>query len=196
MQQNVLDLLIRSKATKGRLPMPEDPPFIPRVHFKENPKTKSVIATLVATVTFAGAFTLPGGFHNNTPDEGHPVFLKRAALKVFILSDAVAFLSSLTVVMLSSIKCEDNPFLNKKIMDVIGYLISVAVYGMTIAFTTALYVVLSDKSRVLATVVTCIGCSLPLLQVFAGTYLGIHLGTRTLVRPGLLVKMIQDRQLT
>ncbi|XP_026429903.1 ankyrin repeat-containing protein NPR4-like [Papaver somniferum] len=71
-----------------------------------------VVATLIATVAFAAAFTVPGG--NAQQDltgrkngvqkiiikNGFPVFLREPAFIVFVAADAVALFSSITSVIL------------------------------------------------------------------------------------------------
>ncbi|KAJ0101258.1 hypothetical protein Patl1_04335 [Pistacia atlantica] len=75
--------------------------------------TMSVVAALLATLTFAAAFTLPGGYHaddkeiqqystndkNKTP-VGSSILIKKLSLKVFVLADSVAMCCSMTVVFL------------------------------------------------------------------------------------------------
>ncbi|KAL6227730.1 hypothetical protein ACLB2K_001687 [Fragaria x ananassa] len=55
-----------------------------------------VVATLIATVMFAVFSTVPGGNNNDT---GLPVFIKKTALKVFAISDAVSLVSSATSIL-------------------------------------------------------------------------------------------------
>jgi hypothetical protein len=52
-----------------------------------------LVATLIATITFAAAITVPGG---NNQDKGTSIFLPNNKFSVFIWSDAVAFFSSMT----------------------------------------------------------------------------------------------------
>ncbi|CAI9773358.1 unnamed protein product [Fraxinus pennsylvanica] len=63
---------------------------------KETASSCMVVATLIATVAFAAAFTVPGG-NNGT---GTPVFLKNRWFTVFVISDAVAMFSSTTSIMM------------------------------------------------------------------------------------------------
>ncbi|XP_030942847.1 ankyrin repeat-containing protein At5g02620-like isoform X1 [Quercus lobata] len=56
-----------------------------------------VVATLIATVVFAAAFTVPGG---NKGDTGIPVFSKSKWFVVFFISDAVALLCSSTSILM------------------------------------------------------------------------------------------------
>ncbi|KAM4098052.1 hypothetical protein ACJW30_07G047500 [Castanea mollissima] len=50
-----------------------------------------LVATLIATVVYAAIFTLPGGPDNET---GVPLFLRKKWFLIFVISDAVALLSS------------------------------------------------------------------------------------------------------
>ncbi|CAL5410751.1 unnamed protein product [Camellia sinensis] len=56
-----------------------------------------VVATLIATVMFAAAFTVPCGNDNNT---GIPMFRKDSSLMVFAISDAIALVTSSTSVLM------------------------------------------------------------------------------------------------
>ncbi|XP_059436326.1 ankyrin repeat-containing protein NPR4-like [Corylus avellana] len=56
-----------------------------------------LVATLIATVVFAAAFTVPGG---NNQEIGTPIFLKSNWFMVFFISDAMALLSSSTSILI------------------------------------------------------------------------------------------------
>ena len=56
-----------------------------------------VVATLITSVAFAAAFTVPGG---NNQDTGSPILLKSVWLRVFFISDAIALLSSSMSILL------------------------------------------------------------------------------------------------
>ncbi|XP_047336564.1 ankyrin repeat-containing protein ITN1-like [Impatiens glandulifera] len=64
---------------------------------KETATSCMLVATLIATVVFAAAFTVPGGIKNDT---GIPVFLKEKLFTAFAISDAVAMLTSTTSVLI------------------------------------------------------------------------------------------------
>ncbi|XP_050383555.1 ankyrin repeat-containing protein At5g02620-like [Argentina anserina] len=66
---------------------------------KDTSNSCMVVATLIATVVFAAAFTVPGG---NDEADGNPNFLmkKPFIFMVFLVSDAVALFSSLTSVLM------------------------------------------------------------------------------------------------
>ncbi|XP_059436362.1 ankyrin repeat-containing protein NPR4-like [Corylus avellana] len=56
-----------------------------------------VVATLIATVVFATAFTIPGG---NNQGNGTPIFLDHTWFMVFFLSDSIAMLSASTSILI------------------------------------------------------------------------------------------------
>ncbi|KAJ1275137.1 hypothetical protein BS78_05G113500 [Paspalum vaginatum] len=57
----------------------------------------SLVAILIATITFAAAFTLPGGYSADTGNEGLPIMARKFAFQAFLISDALAMWSSLGV---------------------------------------------------------------------------------------------------
>ncbi|KAG6499704.1 hypothetical protein ZIOFF_039495 [Zingiber officinale] len=60
----------------------------------------AIVAVLIASVTFAAAFTLPGGYNSNAgPDEEMTILSSRAAFKAFLISDTLAMASSITVAL-------------------------------------------------------------------------------------------------
>ena len=52
-----------------------------------------LVATLIATVIFAAAFTVPGG---NNQETGIPIFFRKKWFMIFFISDVIALCSSLT----------------------------------------------------------------------------------------------------
>ena len=55
-----------------------------------------LVATLIATVVFAAALTVPGGSNQDT---GIPVLLRKKSFIVFAVSDAIALFTSLTSIL-------------------------------------------------------------------------------------------------
>jgi hypothetical protein len=56
-----------------------------------------LVATLITTVVFAAAFTVPGG---NDQKNGTPIFLERDWFLVFLISNSIALLSSSTSIVI------------------------------------------------------------------------------------------------
>ncbi|KAF2314735.1 hypothetical protein GH714_030252 [Hevea brasiliensis] len=120
-----------------------------------------VAAALVATVTFAAAFTLPGGYisDENNAEKGNPILSKNSAFKAFIISDTIAMALSISSVFIYFI------------MVMLGYkpkyywliktafrLIFLAMGAMVVAFVTGTYAVLAP-SLGLAIAICAIGLS-------------------------------------
>lgn len=64
---------------------------------KNTAKAFMLVTMLITTVVFAAAFTVPGGYSNET---GNPVKLKNNLFVIFPISEAVATLSSLTSMLM------------------------------------------------------------------------------------------------
>ncbi|KAJ4702410.1 Ankyrin repeat family protein [Melia azedarach] len=60
---------------------------------KETANTCIVVATLIAAVAFTAALTVPGG---NNQDTGFPIFNGKVSFQVFVISDAISLVCSLT----------------------------------------------------------------------------------------------------
>ncbi|PQQ01998.1 ankyrin repeat-containing protein [Prunus yedoensis var. nudiflora] len=60
-----------------------------------------VVAALIATVTFAAGFTIPGGYQSEKgPEQGFAVLSKNAAFKAFVITNTLALcMSSFSVLM-------------------------------------------------------------------------------------------------
>ncbi|KAF6139442.1 hypothetical protein GIB67_026284, partial [Kingdonia uniflora] len=119
-----------------------------------------VVATLVATVVFAAAFTVPGS--NN--DNGIPIFLRKDSFMIFVISDAVAlFFSTASVLMFLSVltlRYAEEDFLyslpKRLIIGLTTLFISMT--AMLIAFNAALSIVLGEKMSWIATPVALLSC--------------------------------------
>jgi hypothetical protein len=64
---------------------------------KKTAESCMLIATVIATGVFAAATSLPGGTNDDT---GNPNYLKKTPFLVFAISDAFAFISSATAILI------------------------------------------------------------------------------------------------
>ncbi|KAJ8627927.1 hypothetical protein MRB53_021234 [Persea americana] len=130
-------------------------------------QTLPIITSLVATVTFAAAFTVPGGFKNDGPREGLPVFMRNAALQAFVLSDILAFCSSMaaTVLLVYANARSDDPFKIHYALKTCYYISGVAIVATIIAFVTAVCVLTSKESLWLTVTSLLLGSAVPLFLV-------------------------------
>lgn len=130
----------------------------------------SLVATLIATITFAAAFTLPGGYGSGAGNEGLPIMSKKFPFQAFLISDILAMCSSFVVAFICIIaRWEDYEFLiyyrsfTKKLM-------WFAYVATTTAFSTGLYTVLAPRLHWLA-IATCIVVALlPILTKLLGEW--------------------------
>ena len=65
---------------------------------KQVGETNLLVATLITTVTFAAAFTVPGGYKSEGVGEGLAILCKRFAFGVFLIANTLAFGLSTTSV--------------------------------------------------------------------------------------------------
>ncbi|KAB5534778.1 hypothetical protein DKX38_017864 [Salix brachista] len=88
---------VSNRITGKKNPPCEDLEAIARIQtYKRMGNTLLLVATLIATVTFAAAFTLPGGFNNDRgPKQGVALLESSKRLRWFIFSDAIAMTSSI-----------------------------------------------------------------------------------------------------
>lgn len=114
---------------------------------KDTSSSSTVVGTLVVTMAFAAAFTVPGGNNSN----GLPLFLSDGIFLVFMVSDAIALFASTTSVLmflaiLTSRYAEEDFFyaLPKRMMiALVSLFLSLA--ATMIAFSATLSLVLRDE---------------------------------------------------
>jgi len=58
---------------------------------KDTESSFTIMGTLIITIMFAAAFTIPRG---SNQDKGTPIFLGRNAFSFFIISDALSLIAS------------------------------------------------------------------------------------------------------
>ncbi|KAE8771528.1 ankyrin repeat-containing protein [Hordeum vulgare] len=130
----------------------------------------SLVAILITTVTFAAAFTLPGGYSNDARSEGVPIMSRKFAFQAFLISDVLAMCSSFAVAFICIIaRWGDYEFLiyyisaTKKLM-------WFAYVATTTAFSTGLYTVLAPHLHWLAIAICLLVALLPILTKLLGEW--------------------------
>ncbi|KAG6573169.1 Ankyrin repeat-containing protein ITN1, partial [Cucurbita argyrosperma subsp. sororia] len=117
-----------------------------------------LVSTLIATVVFAAAFTVPGG----NDDKGTPVFQREFWFTIFVISDAFALVSSSTSILmflsiLTSRYAEDD-FLHslpsKLLFGIASLFISIVC--MVIAFSATFFMLYDGTNVWIPTTVTAI----------------------------------------
>ncbi|WVZ49302.1 hypothetical protein U9M48_000671, partial [Paspalum notatum var. saurae] len=130
----------------------------------------SLVAILIATITFAAAFTLTGGYSSSAESEGLPIMARKVAFQAFLIFDTLGMCSSLAVAFICVIaRWMDFEFLlhcrslTKKLM-------WFAYMTTTLAFATGLYTVLSPRVHWLAVAICVLSVSLPILITLIGEW--------------------------
>ncbi|KAJ0752005.1 putative ankyrin repeat-containing domain, PGG domain, ankyrin repeat-containing domain superfamily [Helianthus annuus] len=128
-----------------------------------------VVGTLIATIVFAAAFTLPGGYDQ---DLGIPFFRKEPSLIIFVISDAVSLVcSSTSVLMFLSIltsRYAEHDFveaLPRKLVNGIATLF-LSIVTMMIAFSASFFLLYHQKQKWMPITITALASIPVMLYVF------------------------------
>ncbi|KAJ4820569.1 Ankyrin repeat-containing protein [Rhynchospora pubera] len=133
-------------------------------------KTTSLVAILIAVLTFASAFSLPGGYSIYRETEGLPVMARKPAFKAFLISDTLAMCSSLAVVFICILaRWEGLEFL-LYYRSVTQRLMWYAYITTTVAFATGIYTVVAPQYLWLAILIGSLSVCLPFLTYLIGNW--------------------------
>ncbi|KAI7742139.1 hypothetical protein M8C21_032184, partial [Ambrosia artemisiifolia] len=110
---------------------------------KETANQCMVVATLIATIAFAAAFTVPGGYNQT---DGIPIFYRKPTFVAFVVSDAMSlFLSSTSILTFLSIltsryaECDFVESLPTKLMLGVATLF-LSITAMMITFSVSFFI--------------------------------------------------------
>ncbi|KAL0398118.1 UNVERIFIED_CONTAM: hypothetical protein Sradi_2155100 [Sesamum radiatum] len=133
---------------------------------KQTAKSCMLVTMLIATVVFTTAFTVPGGYNNNT---GAPILQNEKVFMVFPISEAVATLSSLTSMLMFlailTSRYREKDFVNSlPFWLVIGVgALFISIMAMMVAFCTCL--LSYEHGLVAATALLAFFASVPIMFI-------------------------------
>ncbi|KAF6139449.1 hypothetical protein GIB67_026291 [Kingdonia uniflora] len=153
------------------------------VWMKDTSSSCMVVATLIATVMFAAAFTAPGG---NNSNQGIPIFLENKFFLIFAISDAISLFSSTTSALMflsiltSRYAEEDFQYALPKRLIIGLTTLFISIASMMIAFSATLSIIFSERVPGVAITLSLLSCvpvglfallQFPLLlELFLSTY--------------------------
>ncbi|XP_059667773.1 ankyrin repeat-containing protein At5g02620-like [Cornus florida] len=123
----------------------------------------TVVSVLIATVTFAAIFTVPGQYvddPNNVPpglSVGEANIAPNPSFMVFFISDSLALFISLAVVVVQTSVVAVERKAKKQMMAVINKLMWLACVFVAVAFLSLSYIIVGGHEKWLAVGVTVIG---------------------------------------
>ncbi|GMY20706.1 ankyrin repeat-containing protein At5g02620-like [Fagus crenata] len=120
-------------------------------------ETNLLVAMLVATVSFAAAFTMPGGYKSDGPDQGLANLTAKVAFKAFVIFDTIAFLFSILAVGLQ-LDTSQSYIAQIRYMNVAGLCTRISIFGMALAFVSGMHVVLAKSIGLAITAEVMSGC--------------------------------------
>ncbi|KAI6693231.1 hypothetical protein NL676_020941 [Syzygium grande] len=142
---------------------------------KDAAEIRMVVATLIAAMTFASGFSVPGGFNGSEPDAGIATLLNKPMYGVFVTCNSIALYSSIiAVVILLWTQINDSNGVHHALRKArIPLLIALAT--MSVAFMAGVYVTVSKRTW-LAVVTLVIGITA--LIVILGLYIALFVPLR------------------
>ncbi|KAM3335393.1 hypothetical protein ACQJBY_029692 [Aegilops geniculata] len=127
----------------------------------------SLVAILLATITFTAAFTLPGGYSSDAGSAGLPIMSKQIAFQAFLVSDTLAMCSSFVVAFICLMgRWDDDKFTTYYYISVTKKLAWFAYIATITAFATGLYTVLAARIHWLAIGICSVVGLVPILTMF------------------------------
>jgi hypothetical protein len=120
----------------------------------ETAQVMSLVSVLIATVTFASAFTLPGGYQQS----GVPVLAGTYAFDAFVLADVLAFVFSCqATALLAFAGAPTVDLANRYHTSSVSYwMLRISLESLLAAFALGFYVVLAPVGRSTAIVISVI----------------------------------------
>lgn len=133
-------------------------------------QTLMVVATLIATITFAAAYAIPGGYDGNQGrDQGMAVLARATAFQAFVITNTLSIICSVISMLLcitglwyayrGGNDIDDDRAFARNAGAVI--LILVAMFAMMVAFISATFAVLAHSIALALS--TCIIACIPFI---------------------------------
>ncbi|KAK4420891.1 protein ACCELERATED CELL DEATH 6 [Sesamum alatum] len=133
-------------------------------NYKDRVNTLLLVSTLVATVTFAAGFTVPGGYNTSDTDLGIAAMLREKGFHIFVFGDTIAMFSSIVVAVVLIWAQLGDLTLALNALTLAVPLLGIALTMMAMAFTAGVFLAVS-KLRWLSTAVLVMGITFFMILV-------------------------------
>ncbi|CAM8932737.1 unnamed protein product [Rhodiola kirilowii] len=152
----------------------------PEIMFTDRVNSLQVVAALVATVTFAAGFTMPGGYNSSEPDVGMPVMLNNMKFQFFVFFNTIAMYAATLVIVILIWAQLGAVHIVMASLEWAVPLLGGALTMMCVAYLSGVYTVVS-KLNWLANAVLISGCIIlvTIAVLFFSLLLPIVSGNRT-----------------
>uniref|UniRef100_A0A0D2ZTJ1 PGG domain-containing protein n=1 Tax=Brassica oleracea var. oleracea TaxID=109376 RepID=A0A0D2ZTJ1_BRAOL len=114
--------------------------------YKDHINALLLVAALVATVTFAAGFTIPGGFNSSAPDMGMAVLAYDSTLFFFLVLDTLAMQSSVVAIVALIWALLGDPAIVHRAFHLALPSLFLALLSMSWAFVAALQATIKQNS--------------------------------------------------
>ncbi|XP_048137810.1 protein ACCELERATED CELL DEATH 6-like [Rhodamnia argentea] len=126
------------RATSRSLGKEKEPPELARL--KEEATTRSVVATLVAGMTFVSSMQVPGGYNSSNQDAGIAILLHKAMYNVFVICSSIAMYSSIIALVILLWAQMNDPYAVENALSKSRLPLLIALVAMPLAFMAGVYV--------------------------------------------------------
>ncbi|KAL5546448.1 hypothetical protein UlMin_006135 [Ulmus minor] len=148
-------------------------------YFKNVANVNLIVATIIASITFAAIIQMPGGYQSSN---GRPILTKNPSFRIFLVCDCLAFALSAALMCIHFVSAFFSKVLSKKYtypLLLIYILTFLSIYSTVLALVFAADAVLNNTDNSSFPVLPVIGCgffSIPLVLH------AVYFSTITIVR--------------
>ncbi|TKY59619.1 ankyrin repeat-containing protein [Spatholobus suberectus] len=148
------------------------------VFTNEAKESHLLVATLIATVSFAAGITLPGGTIQDGENKGSPILGQRASFKAFIVANTMAMVLAASAAFIHLFSPLNKAKWKDYYLSEIAFSFTlIAVATMIVAFATGTYAVLGSSSVGITVITIGLCFFLVFRQVLKMNFRGIFLLT-------------------
>ncbi|KAF7849995.1 hypothetical protein BT93_L0046 [Corymbia citriodora subsp. variegata] len=113
---------------------------------KSRAEVRMIVATLIAGVTFAAGFSVPGGYNGSEPDVGIATLLNKPMYDVFVICNSIAMYNSIIAVVILLWTQINDPHAVFRALGMTRLPLLIALATMSVAFMAGVYVTINKRT--------------------------------------------------